>query len=96
MEFLRELNEQGLNPGCVQLPELFFPELSDYSSKKAYEDTIQEARDICEACPVQEKCLTAAVGRHEKDGIWAGVNFNNRKEAKQARVLVKLWLAESA
>lgn len=44
-------------------PELFFPPRGD---------TGPEARAVCADCPVQDECLTWALERDERFGIWGG------------------------
>jgi WhiB family redox-sensing transcriptional regulator len=42
----------------------------------------RRARNICEACPVREDCLIAAMRRNE-DGIWGGMNIKERRRLRR-------------
>lgn len=33
------------------------------------------ARAHCQQCPVRQECLNAAIGQHEPDGVWGGLEF---------------------
>ena len=44
---------------------------------------VEATKQRCFRCPVQSSCLDYAIEHKEKFGIWAGVNFSNRKERKQ-------------
>jgi WhiB family redox-sensing transcriptional regulator len=54
--------------------ELFFPEGRGRRSR------VQEAaaKAVCEACPVQRRCLEAAVVLGERYGIWGGLTERER------------------
>ena len=38
-----------------------------------------EARAICEACPVRRQCLDYAIANHEPAGIWGGKTWRQRR-----------------
>lgn len=44
---------------------------------------VEATKRQCFQCPVQSSCLDYAIEHKEKFGIWAGVNFSNRKERKK-------------
>jgi hypothetical protein len=37
------------------------------------------ARQVCSFCPVRQECSDFAIGTREKEGIWAGLTYNERK-----------------
>jgi len=53
-------------------PDLFQPD--NYSQS-------QQARKVCEACPVKDPCLEHAV-RTKADGIWGGTTRKERQAMK--------------
>jgi WhiB family redox-sensing transcriptional regulator len=55
-------------------PEMWHPA----GASDEYADQIEEAKSICRRCPVQEKCLDAAVIGRES-GIWAATTVAERK-----------------
>jgi WhiB family transcriptional regulator, redox-sensing transcriptional regulator len=46
----------------------------------------RKARQICAACPVRAECLTYAVSRPEKYGIWGGLNEDERAAERRRRM----------
>lgn len=38
----------------------------------------RKAKKICDACPVWKKCLDHAMNFRERDGIWGGMNEDER------------------
>lgn len=60
---------------------LFFPDETDIG-------TINAAKAICAACPVQDECLSYAIETNQSQGIWAGTT------PKERRRLRRLWLEE--
>lgn len=66
--------------------EMFFPERGE---------SHLAARRMCETCPVAAECWE--VGRHERDGIWAGTTGRQRRRAKREAYLAKVadWNAEA-
>ena len=57
---------------CKGLTELFFVERFEY--KKA-----EEAKKVCEGCPVRQECLEYAIVNVETDGIWGGLSPKKRR-----------------
>lgn len=61
-------------------PELFFPNGTTGPSLLQ----IEEARDICAACPVQKACLDTAMdfeggaGRDSRHGMWGALHDQER------------------
>lgn len=52
--------------------EIFFPAVGDV-------ETADRARDICDGCDVRNQCLTYALERREKYGIWGSTNERQRR-----------------
>lgn len=60
---------------CAQIdPDLFFPE------KGA---SIQQAKRVCDSCPVRQQCLDAALRNNERFGIWGGLSERERREYRR-------------
>ncbi|MFI6391514.1 WhiB family transcriptional regulator [Nonomuraea sp. NPDC050540] len=56
-------------------PELFFPDQGDHAGAAA-------AKGVCAACPVRFECLTDALVRRERWGIWGGMSERKRRAIK--------------
>ena len=57
-------------------PDIFFPETgSDY----VVATRIAEAKRICGTCSVESECLATALMRREKNGVWGGTSWPERK-----------------
>lgn len=41
-----------------------------------------EQRTVCELCPVRRECLTVAVERREKFGVWGGTSERQRRDLR--------------
>ncbi|GIH89911.1 hypothetical protein Psi01_05410 [Planobispora siamensis] len=54
-------------------PEIFFPERWDEASTA-------EAKSVCASCPVRFECLTDALQRMERHGIWGGLTEQERRK----------------
>lgn len=71
-------------------PELFHPERGD-------NDTTDEARAVCESCPVMYRCRWHALAHREKYGMWGGLSERQRRQIRRspsrmdaARILANL------
>ena len=63
-------------------PELFFPiGLGTASTCQA-----ARAKAVCACCPVSEDCLTLALRSGEVEGIWGGLDADERRELMMARL----------
>ncbi|SEE92666.1 WhiB family transcriptional regulator, redox-sensing transcriptional regulator [Streptomyces sp. 3213] len=61
---------------CLHVdPELFFP-LSDSGLPLRQ---IEEAKAVCDRCPVSERCLEWAMRVGQADGIWGGTTERERR-----------------
>lgn len=62
---------------CTQMdPEAFYPERGGSNRK---------AKMVCHRCPVEFDCLTWALERHERYGIWGGTSPNEREDMLRAK-----------
>ena len=50
-------------------PDLFFPAPGEV-------DKIEQAKRICEQCPVRQECRAYHEGNGDRYGVWAGEYFN--------------------
>ena len=70
---LLEMANRGLRPRC-----------SDYGADLWISERLEERREaaqLCQGCPVQIECLSAAQARREKFGVYGGKDMTpNRKE----------------
>jgi WhiB family redox-sensing transcriptional regulator len=49
------------------------------------EDPAEDAKAICELCPVREACLEYAITAREKDGVWGGLTARERRRVIRQR-----------
>ncbi len=59
-------------------PVLFFPVGDDPA-------TIDAAKAVCVTCPVRKECLEYALTTRQDDGIWGGLDEEERKRMRKAR-----------
>jgi WhiB family redox-sensing transcriptional regulator len=45
----------------------------------------QQAKQICNTCPVQKPCLDYAIDNQEEYGIWGGLNLHERDAVLKRR-----------
>ena len=68
------------NAACTSHdPELFFP-IGSASPALAQ---LERARQICRSCPVQTRCLEWAISIGVDDGIWGGLNEDERRSLRR-------------
>jgi len=60
-------------------PELFFPIGSTGPSLQQ----IDEAKQVCQRCPVIDSCLRWAVDSGQDSGIWGGMSEDERRAYKR-------------
>ncbi len=60
---------------CLSEVDLFFPEEDDAESESL-------AKQICNKCPIESRCLDAAIEDNETEGIWGGCNYVERRTIK--------------
>ncbi len=75
MKFIeREEDESWKADGaCSGLPTIWW-----YQNVKEPNEPERRARKICEGCPVRRECLEYALRNREKDGVWGGLNTDDR------------------
>lgn len=62
---------------CSQVdPEMWFPEKGG---------STREAKAVCAECPVRAACLQYAIDRDERDGVWGGLSYKQRRLLKTSR-----------
>jgi WhiB family redox-sensing transcriptional regulator len=49
------------------------------------EDDADDAKAICETCPVREPCLEFALANRERDGVWGGATERERRRMIRQR-----------
>lgn len=65
---------------CLQEdPEMFFP-VGDSGPALAH---VEEAKAVCQQCPVIDKCLTWALESGEDAGVWGGRSERERRTLRQ-------------
>lgn len=75
-------DDWGRRAACTtQDPELFFP----VGNAGPALDQIEQARQICQACPVRSPCLEWAIDVGVSDGIWGGLNEQERLSLRRRR-----------
>ncbi|MFC4588142.1 WhiB family transcriptional regulator [Sphaerisporangium corydalis] len=60
-------------------PELFFP----IGNTGPALMQIEEARQVCRACPVSEPCLKWAIESGQDAGVWGGLSEDERRALKR-------------
>lgn len=61
-------------------PDIFFPDRGASTRK---------AKELCNACEVQEHCLEYAIVNAEKFGIWGGLSERERRKIRKERGLTR-------
>jgi WhiB family transcriptional regulator, redox-sensing transcriptional regulator len=56
--------------------EVFFPAPEDQAG-------IDRAKAICESCPVREACLQYALSTNQSDGVWGGLDAQERRRLRR-------------
>jgi WhiB family transcriptional regulator, redox-sensing transcriptional regulator len=67
-------------------PDLFFPSHppSHPDNRPSVRARVEEpAKQVCRACPVVDPCLEYAVTRNQDDGIWGGLNEDERRSLRR-------------
>ena len=65
---------------CIdQNPELFFP--TGITGTALLQ--LEQAKRVCEACPVREDCLRWAMELGQDYGVWGGVSEEERRSLKR-------------
>jgi WhiB family redox-sensing transcriptional regulator len=64
---------------CAQVgdyDEIFYPEMGG---------STRDAKKVCAACPVRERCLEYALDNEERYGIWGGLSERARRKLERQR-----------
>jgi WhiB family redox-sensing transcriptional regulator len=65
------------NAACRGLdPAIFYP---------VTDEEAQQAKSVCDLCPVQSLCLEHALGIREKEGVWGGCTERERRRIIRQR-----------
>lgn len=75
-------------------PVLFFG--SEGERPAARERRERLARDLCSFCPVRRECLDDAIARNDPNGVWGGLNPEQRKRERRRRMRQHLLAGVSA
>ncbi|MGH8904407.1 MAG: WhiB family transcriptional regulator [Egibacteraceae bacterium] len=62
-------------------PELFFP----VGVTGPALDQIEQAKAVCQRCPVVDDCLEWALETNQQDGIWGGLSEDQRRTLRRRR-----------
>jgi len=58
-------------------PELFFPISTEDTTLGILQR--EEAKAVCDQCPVSRECLAYALKTQQSDGVWGGLSEEERK-----------------
>jgi WhiB family transcriptional regulator, redox-sensing transcriptional regulator len=56
--------------------DVFFPAVED-------EAGVAAAKEICAACPVREVCLQYSLSTNQSDGVWGGLDAQERRRLRR-------------
>lgn len=68
---------------CSGLTASFFPD--PRTAPTIRQRTAEEAKALCERCPVVEPCLDYALANRIEDGVWGGLNEKERAKMRRGR-----------
>jgi WhiB family redox-sensing transcriptional regulator len=69
--------EWRLDAACRDLDTaVFFPETAE---------EVAAAKAVCATCPVREACLDFALITRQDDGVWGGLDENERRRVRRRR-----------
>jgi WhiB family redox-sensing transcriptional regulator len=60
-------------------PELWFP----VGNSGPAQQQAQEAKSICQRCPVRLECLSWAMETGQREGVWGGMTEQERRGARR-------------
>jgi WhiB family redox-sensing transcriptional regulator len=49
------------------------------------EEEVAAAKAVCASCPVREACLAFALVTRQDDGVWGGLDENERRRLRRRR-----------
>lgn len=53
------------------------------------EARIERAKYLCQSCPVQQACLSAAMDMNERHGVWGGTDPHQRRALRRAAEIIQ-------
>lgn len=89
MNELDEFPQFTKEASCANAPEpdMWFPERVPGMRDWSYTPSAKLARSICDSCPARLECLDYALTFSNLDGIWGGLDPDERARIQQARNL---------
>lgn len=63
-------------------PDLFFP-VSDDDQAPATAAQIEQAKAVCASCPVRRQCLDFATETRQREGVWGGTTWPERRLSRR-------------
>lgn len=60
------------------------------------EEEADEAKAVCDVCPVQQDCLEHAIDNREKNGVWGGATERERLRIIRRRRRTRAQMSEIA
>ncbi len=70
-------------------PELFFP----IGNTGPALQQIEDAKQVCQSCDVQEACLNWAIESGQDAGVWGGLSEDERRSLKRRRARERARMA---
>ena len=71
---------------CAQEdPELFFP----HGDRGPAAQQIEDAKSVCQTCPVINECLAYALQTDQDFGVWGGHSESERRAIKRRQIRAK-------
>jgi len=68
-----------LQAACRGLdPSIFYPSTDD-------ESDADQAKAVCDQCPIRQACLEHALTRREREGVWGGATEKERRRMIRQR-----------
>ncbi|MGH3922228.1 MAG: WhiB family transcriptional regulator [Pseudonocardiaceae bacterium] len=81
-QFFGTLSGWRAQAACLEEdPELFFP----VGVTGRALDQIEQAKAVCQRCPVVGACLEWALETNQQDGVWGGLSEDQRRTLRRRR-----------
>jgi WhiB family redox-sensing transcriptional regulator len=74
-EFMKRGACLGSNPG------VFHPD----EEERRFTARVEEAKAICDMCPVKQECFEYAIKYKERQGVWGGTSERDRRKIFRAQ-----------
>ena len=68
-------------------PLIFYP---------ATDEEAEDAKAVCDVCPVRDACLEHAIGNREHNGVWGGATERERQRIIRRRRRQRAMVASGA